>query len=142
MASTIRVNRAEMDRFKDRNGRRYVAEVSAAVLRVARFNAPYRSGALVSSGRVRGPVTLGDRTIASVVFTARHAIWVQQGTGIYGPRHTEIRPTTRRFLRWEDAGGRVRFARKVRGMRGRPFLTDALRQVCVPLGFTIRTLGE
>lgn len=141
MAVRIRANRAEINRYIDRQGGPYIAEVSAAVLRVARFQAPRRSGALVSSGRVRGPRTRGSRVAATVVFTAKHAIYVQRGTGLYGPRRSVIRPTRKRFLRWED-NGIVHFAKSVRGMRPIPFLTDALRQVCEPLGFTIRKLGR
>lgn len=141
MATRVRINQREVQRYIDTEGRRYLAEVSAAVLRVARFGTPYRTGALAGSGRVRGPVTRGLRIASQVVFTARHAKWVHQGTGIYGPRRRMIRPISKQVLRWVDGAG-VHFAKQVRGMRGRPYLMDALRQVCEPLGFTVRELND
>jgi hypothetical protein len=54
-----------------------------------------------------------------------YAIFVHNGTGLYGPKHDFIHPNHAKFLRFEVAGDFV-FAKKVRGMPPNPFLLDAL----------------
>lgn len=49
------------------------------------------------------------------------ADWILFGTGIYGPRHRPIVPTKHKFLRF-SVGGRVVFAKSVRGMKKRNFV--------------------
>jgi len=95
------------------------------VLAAARRNAPVDTGSLRGSINLR--MTTEDGSPAAVIGTnIRHAMWVHEGTGIYGPRGTPIRPhPPRRFLAWQR-GGTWHFAREVRGMRGRPFLADAI----------------
>lgn len=90
--------------------------------------------AAVDTGRLRQS---GDTSVRSgpgtatarVGFYARHAWWVHEGTGIYGPRGAPIRPRRARVLAWRGRAGRWRFARQVRGMRGRPFLARATQLV-------------
>lgn len=55
-----------------------------------------------------------------------YAVYVHEGTGIYGPRGTPIRPVTAKFLSWKKKGGQRIFARQVKGMKPNPFLRDAL----------------
>jgi len=69
-----------------------------------------------------------SRTIVSAVVElnplVRHAKWVHEGTGIYGPAHHPIVPRVKPFLvfRWH---GR-RFEKKsVKGQKPQPFLTEA-----------------
>jgi phage gpG-like protein len=96
------------------------------VLAAARRNAPVDTGSLRGSLNLR--MTTEDGSPAAVIGTnIRHAMWVHEGTGIYGPRGTMIRPTHARFLAWRSRStGQWIFARQVRGMRGRPFLADAI----------------
>lgn len=57
----------------------------------------------------------------------RYAIFVHEGTGIYGPRHRRIVPTHARFLRFHLKGERsYTYVRSTAGMRGNPFLARAL----------------
>jgi hypothetical protein len=77
-----------------------------------------------------------------------YALYVHEGTGIYGPRGQPIRPVRGRFLRWPNinqaagySGGRYTgrrrykagrtaafvFAREVKGVPPRRFLTEALK---------------
>jgi len=52
---------------------------------------------------------------------------VHEGTGIYGPKGTPIRPKRKRFLVFTPRGASEPvFVRQVKGMRPRPFLKDAL----------------
>lgn len=63
-----------------------------------------------------------------------YARWVHDGTGIYGPKHMKITPKTAQALvfRSKTYGAKKgKFAgkvvvRSVKGMRGNPFLADAL----------------
>lgn len=64
---------------------------------------------------------------ARVGTNVRYARWVHDGTGIYGPLHRPIRPTTKAYLKFTPKGSvKVVFAKSVKGMRANPFLKDAL----------------
>lgn len=111
-----------------------------AVLNAARRGCP------VDEGRLRASLTIEYRTgpggepIARIGSNLPYAIFVHEGTGLYGPRGTYIYPRSGRFLVWpakNNSGvGRRRFegrrtstyvfARRSRGMPGRPFLLNAL----------------
>lgn len=95
----------------------------------------------VDHGRLRSSltvamVTLNGHPVARVGTNVAYAMWVHNGTGIYGPRKTPIVPKNGKFLvftprksngafvRTRDR--RVVFARSVKGMKGVPFLRDAL----------------
>lgn len=84
------------------------------------------------TGRLRSSINTqlvirDGRPIAVVGTNVRYARWVHDGTGIYGPRHMRIRPRRRKFLRFKSArSNRYVYARSVRGMRGNPFLRNAL----------------
>lgn len=73
------------------------------------------------------------------------ARWIDEGTGLYGPRHHRIVPKSKKALRWiggpagsltlggrkrsgkAGAGAGPRFARSVRGMKPRPFVDKSLK---------------
>lgn len=83
-----------------------------------------------------------DRITVRVGSDLDHVRYLNEGTGIYGPRHRPIRPVSRKFLRFKSrgtfgpvaAGGRRAgrgqwvFARQVRGIPPHPFLWEALRE--------------
>ncbi len=52
-----------------------------------------------------------------------YAIYVHEGTGIYGKHHTPIVPTTKKALYWKGA---LHPVRSVKGMPGRPFMQQGL----------------
>lgn len=56
----------------------------------------------------------------------KYATWVHDGTGIYGPHHQLIEPTSAKALRWQGNMGEFIFAKHVKGIQPNPFLTDAL----------------
>jgi hypothetical protein len=69
--------------------------------------------------------------IGSSLYYAR---FVHDGTGIYGPRGTPIRPTRKNLLAWMGrsrgvlrARSQFIYARSVRGQRGTKYLERALR---------------
>ncbi len=87
----------------------------------------------VDTGRLRASIatTVVYRNGEPVVLigtNVRYARWVHDGTGIYGPHHTPIRPRQAKFLRFRPrGGGRYVYARQVKGMRPNPFMRNALR---------------
>lgn len=102
----------------------------------------------VDQGQLRASLLMEMDTengvpVARVGTNVRYALYVHQGTGIYGPRKTPIRPVRARFLRWpvknqsgvgrrryrRGATERYAYAKQVKGSPARPFLTDALAQV-------------
>jgi len=55
--------------------------------------------------------------------------WQEIGTGIYGPRGRRIYPRTKKYLKFRPKGGQgFVFARSVRGVRGKRYLTEGFRQ--------------
>jgi hypothetical protein len=86
--------------------------------------------ASITSQLVKHPQGLAVR-VGTNVYYAR---WVHDGTGIYGPRKMKITPRTARALVFRSKiygakhgkwAGKV-VVRSVKGMRGNPFLADAL----------------
>lgn len=86
----------------------------------------------VDTGRLRASITyeirLDNRSPYALVGTnVFYAPYQEEGTGIYGPRGTPIRPKRGRFLRFKPRGSnRYVFAREVRGTPGKHFLRGAL----------------
>ena len=57
---------------------------------------------------------------AEVEVHEKYGIFVEKGTGIYGPRHRPITPKSAKVLAFK-AGGSMVFTKKVLGMKPRPF---------------------
>lgn len=57
-----------------------------------------------------------------------YALWVHDGTGIYGPRATPIKPKTAKYLKfkWKKMGNKTFYFKSVKGMKANPYLKDAL----------------
>jgi len=71
-------------------------------------------------------VSQGGKISVRVGTNVFYAVYVHDGTGIYGPKGTYIYPKTKKFLSWKPkSGGRI-FAKRVRGMRPNRFLADAI----------------
>ena len=99
----------------------------------------------VDEGRLRASLTLemrreGEEAVARVGTNLEYGLYVHEGTGIYGPRKTPIRPVRARLLRWpaknNSGAGRRRYkggktaryiyARQVKGVKPRRYLANAL----------------
>lgn len=112
------------------------------VLQQARILAPVDQGQLRASILMEMDEERG-LPIARVGTNVKYAIYVHEGTGIYGPRRTPIVPRNKRFLRWpvKNQSGRGRrryisgrtaqyaYAKSVKGVPARPFLRKALEVV-------------
>lgn len=57
-----------------------------------------------------------------------YALWVHDGTGIYGPRATKIKPKTAKYLKfkWKKMGNKTFYFKSVKGMKPNPYLKNAL----------------
>lgn len=90
----------------------------------------------VDTGRLRADVhgellSRGGKLVYRVGTNLQYAIYVHDGTGIYGPRGTMIVPKAKKALRWKARGGGKGkngyvFSMRSRGMRPNPFLKNAL----------------
>lgn len=87
----------------------------------------------VDTGKLRTSISVQLKKKNSRVLTVQigtnvyYAIWVHDGTGLYGPEHRLIRPKTKRYLRFKPHGSNAYvYAKSVKGMRPNPFLADAL----------------
>ena len=111
------------------------------VLNVARAKCPVDEGRLRASIHVEFGTGKGGSPVARIGSNLPYAIFVHEGTGIYGPKGAMIRARKGRFMVWprvnnsgvgrrQFKGGATEkfvFAKQTRGSPGRPFLTDALR---------------
>lgn len=64
--------------------------------------------------------------IGQVGTPLKYGLWLDQGTGIYGPRHRPIRPVRAQYLRFTTRTGQVVYAKSVRGIRPTRFLRNSL----------------
>jgi hypothetical protein len=93
----------------------------------------------VNTGLLRASVAValvphGGRLAVRIGTGVYYALYVHDGTGLYGPKHKLIYPRTARVLVFRSKTYGVRkgkyagkvFARFVRGMRPNPFLKNAL----------------
>lgn len=86
-----------------------------------------RTESPVDEGRLAGsfllePINDLDWRIHSNVL---YALFVQEGTGIFGPHGQPIVPVSANFLVFEIAGETI-FARSVRGMEANPYVDRAM----------------
>jgi hypothetical protein len=84
----------------------------------------------VATGQLRASVSVQLRSFhgmpaVRIGSNLKHARWVHDGTGLYGPYKQMITPKVKKVLRWRGSNGYI-FARKTRGMKANPFLENAL----------------
>lgn len=100
-----------------------------------------KRGCPVDHGRLRSSITTrlisrDGMMIVEVGTDVKYARWVHDGTGIYGPRHARIFPRSASVMVFtpRKSGGvfikkgsrKMVFARSTKGMRGTPFLRNAM----------------
>lgn len=128
----------------------YVRQLTQEVEREAQRLAPAGSGRLRGSFEVRVE-RRGTAVVGTITSHLPYAVYVHEGTGLYGPRHQVIRPRSAKVLRFKPGssaggawgagvsgsrsskgpgpGGFV-FAKYVRGMPSTPYYWLALKAVC------------
>jgi hypothetical protein len=105
---------------------RYLDTRATIVQMAAKEDCPKRTGNL--SERInRRWFDAGGELAISVIAQTPYAMWVHEGTGIYGPLKRPIVPVHAKALSWIGADGVRVFAKSVKGMRGRPFLAKNLK---------------
>jgi hypothetical protein len=60
--------------------------------------------------------------------SAEYAVYVNEGTGVYGPRSRRITPVNAKVLHWEK-GGTQYFAKSVKGIKGKHFVEAAVKDM-------------
>ncbi len=71
-------------------------------------------------------VITGGKPSVRVGTNVHYALFVHDGTGLYGPKGAYITPKTAKFLVWKGKTGKKIYARRVKGMRPNRFLADAV----------------
>ena len=86
------------------------------------------------SGNLRASITSGIEGEADgyLTATAPYAVFVHEGTGRYGPAGQDIVPKQAKALAFFWMG-KQRFFRRVRGVKPRPFFTQAIEQAAADL---------
>lgn len=105
--------------------RKWVNRTAARTERQVVFEAPVDKGQLKQSTHSKFAI---NGLEAEVRPTAKHAIWVHEGTGIYGKYKRPIQPKRARVLAWQGSGGMI-FARSVKGIKPNPFMDRAYKKV-------------
>lgn len=132
---------------------RFVGRRAQLTAGYAKTACPVDEGHLRNSIQVTPPAPAGTRTVAAVFSPLHYAVFVHEGTGLYGPRRAWIYPRKGRFMVFQvkrpfgpmpkgkrrPAVGRrpVVFARRVRGQAPSPFLRHGL-EMAMP-GATFHT---
>lgn len=88
----------------------------------AKERAPYRTGNLRRDISVRRQ---GDGFAVGNSRLAEYAVFVHQGTGVYGPKRQSIRPVRAKALKIPGIG----FRKSAKGMKARPYLEQAVQDV-------------
>lgn len=115
---------------------RAVREIGRRVENTAKQLAPVDRGGLRASVNSRMLIE-GSKVVAHVGTNMEYALFVHEGTGLFGPRHRRIRPKRAKVLSFKPRGGRRVFVRSTRGQRPNPFLVRAL-QLASPWPVTVR----
>lgn len=133
----ITLDDAEIDRLlRSPSGDVYrsVRDVVLATRNLAVSMAPVDDGPLRASLRTK--MEASTRVVRGWVYSdLEYALYVHEGTGIYGPKGQPIRPKNGRYLVFEARNarttprgrGNIVFARQVRGQRPQRFLLEALK---------------
>lgn len=87
----------------------------------------------VNTGNLRRNIAFKYEPISAMVYPVpKYAVYVHEGTGLYGYRHDFIRPVKAKALAFKVKGKLV-FAKKVRGMKANPFVERTADKGRLPL---------
>ena len=89
---------------------------------LARARAPHRTGTLQRS--IMPEVSGLD---ALVAVNEKYGVYIEEGTGIYGPMHRPITPKVKKVLVFRINGKKI-VTKSIKGMRARPFFGPAIDQ--------------
>lgn len=141
VAHSLRINRAALHGEGMDAGRKAVNRVVRRTYTRSQVLVPVDNGPLRASGRPDLATDRGSLVIGSVTYTAEYAAAVHDGRRaltIRAKPRRDGRPGRLKFT----VGGRTVYARQVHqpARAGRPYLSQALREVAAQEGFTV-TIG-
>lgn len=124
----IRVNEAARQKML-RNPKGQVArgilKLGKKVERKAKRLVPVDHGVLRNS--INTELVIRKGPVARIGTNVKYALFVHEGTGIHGPRGVPITPKHGKVLVFTSAKThKLVFARSVKGMKGTPYLRNAL----------------
>ncbi len=95
-----------------------------------------RAEAPVDEGRLAGSweLTPVDDLEWRIGTNVLYALYVQEGTGVFGPGGSPIVPVSASVLRFETKGGEVIFTRSVQGMPSNPYVDRAMEATSARVG--------
>ena len=105
--------------------RNWVNRTAIRTSETARNEAPYDKGHLKQN--IHSKVAVNGLE-ATVMPTPKYALYVHDGTGIYGPKKRPITPKRGKVLAWES-GGQMHYARSVKGIRPNKYMDRAYKAV-------------
>jgi HK97 gp10 family phage protein len=94
----------------------------------AKKNAPIDKSPLRASINTKIETSADDVT-GTVGTNIAYAKAQEEGTGIYGESRLPIRPKRKPFLVWKGKDGKLRFAREVKGVKGKFYFRNAIDTV-------------
>lgn len=93
-----------------------VKEAGKTILSIEKKEAP------VATGTLRRTIEFRYRPISAMIFpTSGYAVFIEEGTGLYGPRKSYIMPKRAKVLAFK-VNGKMVFAKKTRGQKANPFV--------------------
>jgi hypothetical protein len=66
-----------------------------------------------------------EKIVMTIPEEPKYAIWVHDGTGIYGPNNHPIIPNSGKIMVWENEDGNTIKAKSVKGQKANPYLERA-----------------
>ncbi len=123
-------NPAFVEEYAREVGPRWQAEVGSRTSSAISSAAPRETGFMKTSSRQRDYTDHDGNPAFDIIYRAPYTTFVDQGTGIYGPKRKPITSKTGKVLSWIDAqsGGRV-FARSTIGQPGKRFFRIGLSAI-------------
>jgi HK97 gp10 family phage protein len=106
------------------NLNQWINNAATRTVKQAKMEAPVKDGPLQSSIR-----PYFGRMTATVKPNKEYALYVHEGTGIYGPKKRPITPRSGKMLAWKSKGGTWAFARSVKGIKPNPYMEKAYQIV-------------
>ncbi len=133
MSEPIRIKLKGLDKLQR------LMETAPARTRAALLKARLRSAFLiqraakeeapVDKGPLRASINIRHLSDAAIIAPGtNYALAVHEGTGIYGPKKTPIRPKNGKVLAWRSGSGWI-FARSIKGQKPNRFMARAAKAV-------------
>ncbi len=124
-------------RLKALTGRELLGQVALLGVAEAKRLVPRKTGNLGRTIRLGTVTDTSAQVVAGGTSQVGYARYVEEGTGIHGPRKRRIVPRQAKVLSWVGGGSRLtgkgkgstrRFARSVAGRKATPYLVPGVKR--------------